>query len=149
MSEGGQGLPEEQPTYDRISDLFQTAPARNYELSVSGGSEVTRYYIGGDFLNQEGIVKPAEYGRLSGDRKSTRLNSSHVAISYAVFCLKKKNRIAEEIPAYNKHSSLHMGAVNTKALELMDVARHAVYPKGGRYGRHAEGRANGVLFEFL
>src|SRR5690625_6688642 len=28
--------------------------------------------------------------RLSGDRKSTRLNSSHVAISYAVFCLKKK-----------------------------------------------------------
>src|SRR5690625_6526821 len=28
----------------------------------------------------------------SGDRKSTRLNSSHVAISYAVFCLKKKKR---------------------------------------------------------
>src|SRR5690625_4256268 len=27
-----------------------------------------------------------------GDRKSTRLNSSHVAISYAVFCLKKKNK---------------------------------------------------------
>src|SRR5699024_12600393 len=26
------------------------------------------------------------------DRKSTRLNSSHVSISYAVFCLKKKNR---------------------------------------------------------
>src|SRR5690625_5747523 len=29
-----------------------------------------------------------------GDRKSTRLNSSHVAISYAVFCLKKKKKIA-------------------------------------------------------
>src|SRR5690625_6593330 len=29
-------------------------------------------------------------GRLHADRKSTRLNSSHVAISYAVFCLKKK-----------------------------------------------------------
>src|SRR5258708_10512676 len=28
---------------------------------------------------------------LSGDRKSTRLNSSHQIISYAVFCLKKKN----------------------------------------------------------
>src|SRR5439155_6659172 len=28
-------------------------------------------------------------GRFSGDRKSTRLNSSHVASSYAVFCLKK------------------------------------------------------------
>src|SRR5690625_5867759 len=32
---------------------------------------------------------PSEQGR---DRKSTRLNSSHVAISYAVFCLKKKKR---------------------------------------------------------
>src|SRR5690625_6363443 len=30
----------------------------------------------------------------SEDRKSTRLNSSHVAISYAVFCLKKKNTSA-------------------------------------------------------
>src|SRR5437868_7785615 len=28
------------------------------------------------------------------DRKSTRLNSSHVSISYAVFCLKKKNEMA-------------------------------------------------------
>src|SRR5439155_9818262 len=28
------------------------------------------------------------------DRKSTRLNSSHVAISYAVFCLKKKKKMA-------------------------------------------------------
>src|SRR5215510_15717780 len=29
---------------------------------------------------------------IGGDRKSTRLNSSHVAISYAVFCLKKKTK---------------------------------------------------------
>src|SRR5256885_7091181 len=28
----------------------------------------------------------------TGDRKSTRLNSSHLVISYAVFCLKKKNK---------------------------------------------------------
>src|SRR5262245_64218461 len=31
-------------------------------------------------------------GRFAGDRKSTRLNSSHLGISYAVFCLKKKKR---------------------------------------------------------
>src|SRR5262247_3378632 len=30
-------------------------------------------------------------GRAASDRKSTRLNSSHLGISYAVFCLKKKN----------------------------------------------------------
>src|SRR5437660_9792889 len=39
------------------------------------------------------------------DRKSTRLNSSHVAISYAVFCLKKKKKkkkITKQINNYNK-----------------------------------------------
>src|SRR5437870_7618651 len=35
----------------------------------------------------------AEGHSIGGDRKSTRLNSSHVAISYAVFCFKKKNNI--------------------------------------------------------
>src|SRR5690606_39817488 len=35
--------------------------------------------------------EPATRRRGHGDRKSTRLNSSHVKISYAVFCLKKKN----------------------------------------------------------
>src|SRR3989442_6573116 len=36
------------------------------------------------------VAKPRELL----DRKSTRLNSSHVRISYAVFCLKKKNYVA-------------------------------------------------------
>src|SRR3989442_2295006 len=35
---------------------------------------------------------PAALAHLSGDRKSTRLNSSHVRISYAVFCLKKNKK---------------------------------------------------------
>src|SRR3989442_6026174 len=35
---------------------------------------------------------PRSAGLRVGDRKSTRLNSSHVRISYAVFCLKKKNK---------------------------------------------------------
>src|SRR3712207_7177544 len=38
-------------------------------------------------LKSESVIRP--------DRKSTRLNSSHANISYAVFCLKKKNRQAE------------------------------------------------------
>src|SRR5256885_7886105 len=40
-------------------------------------------------------VAGAGHGKVergTGDRKSTRLNSSHLVISYAVFCLKKKNR---------------------------------------------------------
>src|SRR5438067_7924162 len=40
---------------------------------------------------QNGAGRPGQ-----GDRKSTRLNSSHVSISYAVFCLKKKNAAQPE-----------------------------------------------------
>src|SRR2546427_1797673 len=39
-----------------------------------------------------GLEVPGVIGQISIDRKSTRLNSSHSQISYAVFCLKKKKR---------------------------------------------------------
>src|SRR5690625_6796164 len=39
-----------------------------------------------------GSVGGGNLAEAEGDRKSTRLNSSHVAISYAVFCLKKKKK---------------------------------------------------------
>src|SRR5205807_3235182 len=38
------------------------------------------------------------------DRKSTRLNSSHLVISYAVFCLKKKKKKKKKIKRKNKQS---------------------------------------------
>src|SRR2546422_9571485 len=41
--------------------------------------------------HQEGSIRQPE-GAPGGDRKSTRLNSSHGYISYAVFCLKKKKK---------------------------------------------------------
>src|SRR2546426_6313425 len=38
-----------------------------------------------------------EHKSALADRKSTRLNSSHLVISYAVFCLKKKNRVGTNV----------------------------------------------------
>src|SRR5437762_7451574 len=40
-----------------------------------------------------------------GDRKSTRLNSSHRCISYAVFCLKKKKKTLRYHPSTSTHSN--------------------------------------------
>src|SRR5437867_7969097 len=47
------------------------------------------------------------------DRKSTRLNSSHRTISYAVFCLKKK-KIANEIAAPSAH--VEVGSLSDKSM---------------------------------
>src|SRR5256885_11241894 len=43
----------------------------------------------------------------SGDRKSTRLNSSHLVISYAVFCLKKKQKQQHNIVLPTFYTSLY------------------------------------------
>src|SRR5262245_64247143 len=45
-----------------------------------------------DFVRRQQIVLPPGGSAGQSDRKSTRLNSSHLGISYAVFCLKKKKK---------------------------------------------------------
>src|SRR5690554_7098712 len=60
---------------NQLMRLVNTGALRNNETIVTN----TRHY--------DSLLKALEE-----DRKSTRLNSSHVRISYAVFCLKKKNR---------------------------------------------------------
>src|SRR5699024_11308318 len=70
------------------------APGYDHITAAIGGAIAAA--AGASFLC---YVTPAEHLRLPDvqdvkegiDRKSTRLNSSHVSISYAVFCLKKKN----------------------------------------------------------
>src|SRR5437899_9341720 len=47
--------------------------------------------------------------RSCGDRKSTRLNSSHLGISYAVFCLKKKKKKNKQKP-HHKRKELYSHA---------------------------------------
>src|SRR3989449_4746479 len=66
--------------------------SRNYQLAASVLSQVTENYAG-THAAQEGTILLAQVRLAQGqDRKSTRLNSSHGYISYAVFCLKKKKK---------------------------------------------------------
>src|SRR5256885_11139822 len=53
---------------------------------VSGSEDVSH------FLDPRNICRKKAQKAQKGDRKSTRLNSSHLVISYAVFCLKKKKK---------------------------------------------------------
>src|SRR5688572_31758222 len=77
--------------------LFRSEQGRNARASRRargrGGDRPSRgdRRTGGNarvFLSR----RPHPHSEASGDRKSTRLNSSHSQISYAVFCLKKKKK---------------------------------------------------------
>src|SRR5690625_2362880 len=61
------------------------------EVKASKYVDTIRVEGFGDTASQEIELRSIGYNGKESDRKSTRLNSSHVAISYAVFCLKKKN----------------------------------------------------------
>src|SRR2546426_4488830 len=69
------------------------APTYTYRLSAGGEELFPRAYE--ETLTQllERVAEKAgRHAAVELDRKSTRLNSSHLVISYAVFCLKKKKR---------------------------------------------------------
>src|SRR5690242_699429 len=75
------------------ADLIVAGGVQNMSM-VPIGSAMTVHISGDPFGGSEGWR--ARYGSEEisqfRDRKSTRLNSSHMSISYAVFCLKKKNK---------------------------------------------------------
>src|SRR5438309_5554230 len=94
--------------YQYMSDLLlvfffhDTATTEIYTLSlhdalpISGGLRLRRDPRGRPRLEEMGVEDLRSDRR---DRKSTRLNSSHSSISYAVFCLKKKKHPAHRLSA--------------------------------------------------
>src|SRR5262245_64076563 len=73
---------------DGLANVGETNPdaiATDVNRLAKEGVSTTMMGVGDDY-NEDLMEAMAR----SGDRKSTRLNSSHLGISYAVFCLKKK-----------------------------------------------------------
>src|SRR5690606_40363084 len=91
---------------ETLTSLFATAVSSGF--SDSGGwilrrSNFSRICISRSRRllhepKEAGLDSPTCTKAPSEDRKSTRLNSSHVKISYAVFCLKKKKRDSSRSP---------------------------------------------------
>src|SRR3712207_8049065 len=66
----------------------ELATAMKELLALRGGPRLFRYEVEGEMHN---LTERRLNEYIQKDRKSTRLNSSHANISYAVFCLKKKD----------------------------------------------------------
>src|SRR5437773_8453635 len=94
--------------FRRKSRMSQPSPGGAFKLPVMDVPDNPRHRIG-SVLRIGRLSQVATFGHarrnpffqlvssnarnsFTGDRKSTRLNSSHITISYAVFCLKKKNK---------------------------------------------------------
>src|SRR3712207_7304930 len=81
-----------QACFDRAQACFERAQARVEDAQVRvDGARVRRRHAQ---VECERTRRRVALEALELDRKSTRLNSSHANISYAVFCLKKKNTVS-------------------------------------------------------
>src|SRR6266480_5729887 len=69
-----------------------TATTEIYTLSLHDALPISQVADAVDHAHSQGILHRDLKSANVRDRKSTRLNSSHMSISYAVFCLKKKKK---------------------------------------------------------
>src|SRR3712207_7348090 len=83
--------------------LFRSLPAAGQQLPQLQQGRVGGEGVEGTAAARQRRVEPA-----LEDRKSTRLNSSHANISYAVFCLKKKKNLN-----HNQHTTTHLTTLRT------------------------------------
>src|SRR5258707_3170721 len=77
------------------SRVSESAGSVNGDLTLASGAEVSGHLT--NVNGKIGLSAAHVAGGIKTDRKSTRLNSSHANISYAVFCLKKKKEITADI----------------------------------------------------
>src|SRR5688572_32285181 len=81
--------------YTTLFRSFELSPERRNALLLRAGVIITAAFVLIRALDVYGDPNhwQLQAGGVTADRKSTRLNSSHSQISYAVFCLKKKKKI--------------------------------------------------------
>src|SRR3712207_8238661 len=72
------------------------------DQQVGEGQRALQLLVVAEGLDAGGVVAGGRRRR-GVDRKSTRLNSSHANISYAVFCLKKKKRTIKHLTCRHPH----------------------------------------------
>src|SRR5437868_11240269 len=89
--------PPPRSTLFPYTTLFRSSVSREFSLrQVNVSKRVCDHPAIFDVVHPENRINNIKDGRMVAqplaDRKSTRLNSSHVSISYAVFCLKKKTK---------------------------------------------------------
>lgn len=128
--------PSSLATYERLNQIFQTAPTANVDINVSGGNDKTAYYLGGSYFKQEGILKPQTF-----DRASFRLNlDNYISKRLKISTSNTVSRTFREIvpndnstaglltavgnsvlyPIYNPDGTYYRGPVGNNAIALVN-----------------------------
>ncbi|MFD2246272.1 SusC/RagA family TonB-linked outer membrane protein [Pontibacter ruber] len=117
--------PSSAVTTNWMDEIFRSAPISNYDLSVSGGNDKTKFHLSGTYFDQEGIVLGSGFERMNG-----RLNLDH--------SLTDKFRIGASVGLSRSNASRIQndnninGVVSTAVLVATDIP---VYKADGTYAK--------------
>ncbi|WP_177194009.1 TonB-dependent receptor [Dyadobacter sp. SG02] len=87
---------------DWQKEVFQVAPMTDVTLSASGGSESSRFYFSGGYVNQEGIIKGSSF-----NRANIRINSSHTITPH----IKVGQNLSASISRYEQIAEFNVGSI--------------------------------------
>lgn len=122
---------------DALTQVLQTAPESQYELSLSGGSENVKYAISGEYLNQQGIILNSNFKRYS-----LRANLD----------MKLSNRITARInvnPSYIDKNALPTTGNQGSGILGSAMAVHNYYPLIDKNGEYFPFVGLGAIANFL
>jgi len=129
------------PNTDWQSLIFQTAPIQNHQLSISGASTKSTYYVGLGLYQQDGIIPKSNYQRISIQLNNTYQLGDHITIGNNLTLSPYKQRNAPNVtyavyraqpllvPRYEDGS---FGVVNNVGNPLADLEYSNSYNSGIR-----------------
>lgn len=107
------------------NEIFRNAPQQNYDLSLRGGSDKTKFYVSGNYFNQDGIVIGSNYKRYSGKINLDNQVSDKFKVGVSTyFSNSKANRTNNDNNIY--------GVVSAAVLLAPTIP---VYNADGTYGK--------------
>lgn len=87
------------PEIDWQDQLYRTAPMSNHSISVSGGNNMTKYYISGNLFSQEGVMVNSGYRRYQGTMSINQTLSPKLKGGvYLNYAYNKQNGVSPSAP---------------------------------------------------
>jgi TonB-dependent starch-binding outer membrane protein SusC len=117
--------------HDYQDDIFQTAGRGSTNLSISGGDELTKYFVAGSWNTQAGIIRSQQYDKESFRFNLDRIVSSWMTASISTNYIHSLNNMVANGGAYNNGFGVLTGLTNCVDTVNNFANANGVYPKAG------------------
>jgi TonB-linked SusC/RagA family outer membrane protein len=115
--------------------LYHTAPISNYQLSVQGGSDKTKYYLSGAYFNQDGIIRNSGFERYSVKLNLDQQVSDQFKIGTSLNLANTKNNRSTRTEMELNNSGVVLGA-------LEQIPTIPIYNPDGTYALNPFSRSD-------